>query len=129
MGLVQAYREAIENSAAIVQAVLKGPKGAQKIYNKCRKDNPGKGQEYCARVAWQAFCQSKDGKDYIISYNDCCGKHFCGRCFCNRNEGERPAYHWYRNNDINWCAGTKTQVYHCSTALVVGLANEAQPEK
>jgi methylamine dehydrogenase light chain len=81
-------------------------------------------------VTWIGTCRNPaDGKDYIISYNDCCGKHFCGRCFCNRNEGERPAYHWYRNNDINWCAGTKTQVYNCSTALVVSLAVEGQPEK
>lgn len=81
-------------------------------------------------ITWIGTCTNPvDNRNYIISYNDCCGKHFCGRCFCNRNEGERPAYHWYRNNDINWCAGTKTQVYNCSTALVVGLAVEAQPEK
>ena len=33
-----------------------------------------------------------DGQDYLISYNDCCGKSSCGRCFCNRNEGEKPMY-------------------------------------
>ena len=64
-----------------------------------------------APVTWVGTCRNPaDGKDYIISYNDCCGKKVCGRCFCNRNEGERPAYHWYRNNDINWCYGTKSQV-------------------
>ncbi len=81
-------------------------------------------------VTWIGTCHNpKDGKDYIISYNDCCGKGFCGRCFCNRNEGERPMYHWYRNNDLNWCGGAKSQTYHCSTAVVMGVAKEAQPEK
>jgi len=70
-----------------------------------------------------------DGKDYAIWYNDCCGRGFCGRCFCNRNEGDRPVYHPYRSNDINWCAGASSQIYHCSTALVIGLAEERQPEK
>ena len=53
----------------------------------------------------------------------------CGRCPCNRNEGERPEYHWYRNNDINWCAGASIQVYHCSIAIVLGRASEPQPER
>ena len=83
-----------------------------------------------APVTWVGTCRNPaDGKDYIISYNDCCGKSFCGRCFCNRNEGERPAYHWYRNNDINWCYGTESQIYHCSVAVVLGMAVEGQPEK
>ncbi len=83
-----------------------------------------------APVTWIGTCRNPgDGLDYIISYNDCCGKSFCGRCMCNRNEGERPEYHWYRNNDINWCAGAKSQAYHCSVAIVVGQATEAQPEK
>jgi hypothetical protein len=65
MGLVGAYRKSVtERDADIVEALLKGPKPAQKIYNKCREDYPGKGQEYCARVAWQAFCRSKEGKNY-----------------------------------------------------------------
>ena len=42
-------------------------------------------------VGWIGTCRNpSDGKDYIISYNDCCGKNWCGRCGCNRNEGERP---------------------------------------
>jgi methylamine dehydrogenase light chain len=81
-------------------------------------------------VTWVGTCTNpKDGKDYIVSYNDCCGKGFCGRCGCNRNEGDRPEYHWTRNNDINWCAGATTQVYNCSVAIVLGQATEAQPEK
>ena len=38
-------------------------------------------------VTWIGTCHNPgDGKDYVISYNDCCGKSSCGRCFCNRNE-------------------------------------------
>lgn len=81
-------------------------------------------------VTWLGTCRNPaDGKDYIISYNDCCGKRACGRCFCNRNEGERPMYHWHRNNDINWCIGAPSQVYNCSVAVVMGLATEQQPER
>jgi methylamine dehydrogenase light chain len=81
-------------------------------------------------ITWIGTCRNPlDGKHYGIWYNDCCGKGFCGRCFCNRNEGERPVYHPYRNNDINWCAGATSQIYHCSTALIIGLADEAQPEQ
>jgi methylamine dehydrogenase light chain len=64
-----------------------------------------------------------DGKDYIISYNDCCGKSSCGRCLCNRNEGDKPVYQPFQSNDINWCAGSSADIaYHCSTAVVLGLA-------
>jgi len=81
-------------------------------------------------VTWVGTCRNpSDGKDYLISYNDCCGRQICARCNCNRNEGERPEYHWYRNNDINWCAGASSQVYNCSIAVVIGQATEAQPEK
>ena len=73
-------------------------------------------------VTWIGTCENPtDGKRYIISYNDCCGKGECGRCFCNRNEGDKPTYYPPKNNDINWCVGTKTNAYHCSTAVVVGV--------
>jgi methylamine dehydrogenase light chain len=74
-------------------------------------------------VTWIGTCRNPaDGKDYILSYNDCCGKDFCGRCFCNTNEGERPVYFPQRSNDINWCMGAESTVYHCSTAIVLGVA-------
>jgi len=83
-----------------------------------------------APVSWIGTCRNpSDGKDYAIWYNDCCGRSFCGRCFCNRNEGDRPIYYPYRSNDINWCSGASSQIYHCSTALIIGLAEEEQPEK
>lgn len=73
-------------------------------------------------VTWVGTCENPaDGMRYIISYNDCCGKSSCGKCFCNRNEGDRPVYYPPKSNDINWCIGTKSNAYHCSTAVVVGL--------
>ena len=76
-------------------------------------------------VTWIGTCRNPaDGKDYIISYNDCCGKHVCGLCFCHRNEGDKPIYFPPRSNDINWCFGTTSVVYNCSTAIVLGVATE-----
>jgi methylamine dehydrogenase light chain len=76
-------------------------------------------------VTWIGTCRNpQDGKDYIISYNDCCGKDYCGRCSCLRTEGERPVYFPQRSNDINWCMGAESTVYHCSTAIVLGAAVE-----
>lgn len=73
-------------------------------------------------VTWVGTCENPvDGKRYVISYNDCCGKATCGKCFCNRNEGDKPVYYPPKSNDINWCIGTKSNAYHCSTAVVVGL--------
>ena len=75
-------------------------------------------------ITWIGTCTNPvDGKDYIVSYNDCCGKSSCGRCICNRNEGDRPVYQPSLANDINWCAGSSADmVYNCSTAVVLGLA-------
>jgi methylamine dehydrogenase light chain len=77
-------------------------------------------------VTWIGTCRNPtDGKDYLISYNDCCGKHVCGLCYCHRNEGDKPIYFPPRSNDINWCFGTQSVVYHCSTAVVLGGAEES----
>ncbi len=75
-------------------------------------------------ITWIGTCTNPvDGKDYIVSYNDCCGKSSCGRCLCNRNEGDKPVYQPFQSNDINWCAGSSAGIaYHCSTAVVLGLA-------
>ena len=78
-------------------------------------------------VTWIGTCRNpSDGKDYIISYNDCCGKHVCGLCYCHRNEGDKPIYFPHRSNDINWCFGTQSVVYNCSTAIVLGVATEGE---
>jgi methylamine dehydrogenase light chain len=76
-------------------------------------------------VTWVGTCHNPaDGKDYAISYNDCCGKSTCGRCLCNRNERDTPLYVPFQSNDYNWCSGsTKANIpYHCSTARIVGEA-------
>ena len=74
-------------------------------------------------LTWIGTCENPaDGKRYVISYNDCCGKSSCGRCLCNRNDGDKPVYRPQSNNDINWCMGTKSTVYNCSTAVILGIA-------
>ena len=76
-------------------------------------------------VTWIGTCRNPaDDKEYVISYNDCCAKDMCGVCFCHRNQGDRPIYMPQRSNDINWCFGTTSVVYNCSTAIVLGLATE-----
>jgi len=76
-------------------------------------------------VTWIGTCRNPaDGRNYVISYNDCCGKSSCGACLCQRDEGDRPLYRPDKTNDINWCLGTSSAAYHCSTAIVVGLAFE-----
>ena len=74
-------------------------------------------------VTWIGTCHNPgDGRDYVISYNDCCGKSACGRCFCNRNEGDTPLFQPAQANDYNWCSGNSRAnlPYHCSTARIVG---------
>jgi methylamine dehydrogenase light chain len=76
-------------------------------------------------VTWIGTCHNpSDGLEYVISYNDCCGKSACGRCFCNRNEGDSPLFQPGKSNDYNWCSGnSKANIpYHCSTARIVGVA-------
>ena len=76
-------------------------------------------------VTWIGTCRNPaDGKNYIISYNDCCGKNICGLCYCHRNEGDKPIYYPSRSNDIDWCYGTTSVVYNCSTAIVLGAVTE-----
>ena len=76
-------------------------------------------------ITWIGTCRNPaDGRQYIVSYNDCCGKSSCGRCFCNRNEGDRPVFRPQKNNDTNWCLGTESAIYNCSTAVLLGVALE-----
>ena len=76
-------------------------------------------------VTWIGTCHNPaDGRNYVISYNDCCGKPGCGACLCQRDEGDRPPYRPDKTNDINWCLGTSSAAYHCSAAVVVGVAFE-----
>jgi methylamine dehydrogenase light chain len=76
-------------------------------------------------ITWIGTCHNPgDNTDYVISYNDCCGKSSCGRCFCNRNEGDSSLFQPGKSNDYNWCSGnSKANIpYHCSTARIVGAA-------
>lgn len=76
-----------------------------------------------ATVAWVGSCHNPtDGRDYLISYNDCCGKGSCG-CGCSRSEGDRPVYFPSKSNNILWCFGTNSHAYHCTLALVIGHAD------
>ena len=75
-----------------------------------------------SKVTWVGTCRNPhDGKDYLISYNDCCGATMCGRCVCNRNERERPGYRLGVHNDINWCMANTSNTYHCTVAAIVGV--------
>ena len=76
-------------------------------------------------VTWLGTCRNpEDGRNYVISYNDCCGKDICGKCVCMRHEGDRPVYIPSRNNDIVWCMGDVGLVYNSTVAIVVGVASE-----
>jgi methylamine dehydrogenase light chain len=79
-----------------------------------------------APITWVGTCRNAtDGKEYIVSYNDCCGKSSCGRCLCNRNEGDRPLYRPQAANDYNWCVGSKANIpYHCTVSRIVGVADK-----
>lgn len=120
------------------EALIDGPQGdplACEYWRNCAMDGYlcsccGGSQNTCppgtemSTVTWIGTCRNPaDGKDYIISYNDCCGKSSCGRCLCSRNEGNRAVYNPGKSNDINWCMGTTTNVYHCSTSIVIGAVD------
>lgn len=75
-------------------------------------------------ITWVGTCRNPgDGRNYVVSYNDCCGQTTCGRCLCNRNENDEPLYVPFRSNDYNWCAGSQAGIpYNCSMARIVGVA-------
>ena len=76
-------------------------------------------------ITWIGTCHNpNDDRDYIISYNDCCGKVSCGNCECNRNEREKPMYRPSRNNDLNWCMANADSNYHCSVSVILGVAEK-----
>ena len=79
-----------------------------------------------SKVTWVGTCRNpKDGKDYLVSYNDCCGKTACGRCLCNYNDRERPGYRMGVHNDINWCMANTHTMYHCTVSVIVAVADAA----
>jgi methylamine dehydrogenase light chain len=77
-----------------------------------------------SKVTWVGTCHNaKDGKNYIVSYNDCCGKTTCGRCMCNSNVREKPGYRMGVHNDINWCMANTPSMYHCTVSVIVGVSS------
>jgi len=78
-----------------------------------------------APITWLGTCRNPaDGREDVISYNDCCGKGTCGKCFCRRSEGDKPVYYTHKSNDIDWCMGTSSVVYNSTVAVVVGVATK-----
>lgn len=76
-----------------------------------------------SKVSWVGTCMNpNDGRSYLVSYNDCCGKSSCGECLCNNNERERPGYRLGVHNDINWCMANTSSMFHCTTSVIVGVA-------
>jgi methylamine dehydrogenase light chain len=76
---------------------------------------------------WIGTCRNPDdGESYVIAYRDCCGKSMCAvekDCECESNDGELPLYRPPSNNDIIWCLGSSTSVYHCTTSALLGRAS------
>lgn len=75
-------------------------------------------------VSWVGTCNNpEDGRDYLVSYNDCCGKPTVSSAtFCYTSERERPGYRMGLYNDINWCMANEKVGYHCTVSVVVGVA-------
>lgn len=74
-------------------------------------------------TSWVGTCRNpSDGRTYLISYNDCCGKGSCNQCLCDNSDRETPIYRPQGNNDILWCFGLSDMSYHCTVAAVVGEA-------
>ncbi len=75
-------------------------------------------------IHWVGTCHNPaEDKDYLIAYNDCCGKAMCRRCSCHRTERERPIYYPSRHASITWCFGSESRAYHCTMAVVIGDAS------
>lgn len=78
-----------------------------------------------SKVSWIGTCTNpKDKKAYLVSYYDCCGKTPCQEdANCSRHVGERPGYRIGTMSDMNWCMANTSKSAHCSTALIVGVAD------
>lgn len=77
-----------------------------------------------SKVSWVGTCHNPgDKRDYLVSYYDCCGKApYSGAKFCLHSKGERPGYAMGLYNDINWCMANTNKGYHCTVAIVLGVA-------
>ena len=76
-------------------------------------------------ITWVGTCRNPvDGRDYLMSYNDCCGKAVCARCGCHNTEGDKPVYFNSASSSVLWCFGVEDSSYHCTVSLVLGPADE-----
>lgn len=76
-----------------------------------------------SKVSWIGTCENPDdGKSYLVSYNDCCGKLMCSQCACEGAERARPGYRLGLYNHVNWCMANNRNAYHCTITSIVGLA-------
>ena len=75
-------------------------------------------------ISWVGTCRNPvDDKEYLISYNDCCGNEYCERCSCHRIEGAKPNYFPSKTPNLLWCYGTESRSYTCTVAAVLGEAS------
>jgi methylamine dehydrogenase light chain len=78
-------------------------------------------------TAWIGTCMNPDDKkSYLIAYHDCCGKHSAEPgedCDCNGTDRALPIYRPQADPDITWCFGQPSFTYHCSVAMLVGVAS------
>jgi methylamine dehydrogenase light chain len=78
-------------------------------------------------LSWIGTCTNPaEKKAYLVSYSDCCGKTDCDapeEAFCAHNQGERPGYRMGSYNDTNWCMANSNLNAHCSTAVIIGVAD------
>jgi methylamine dehydrogenase light chain len=76
-------------------------------------------------ITWVGTCHNPaDDRDYLISYNDCCGKSMCPRCGCHNTERARPVYYPAKSSSVLWCFGTESRAYHCTVSLVLGVVDD-----
>ena len=76
-------------------------------------------------ITWVGTCHNPaDDRNYLISYNDCCGKTACSRCDCHSAEREKPVYFPSKSSSITWCFGNATHTYHCTVAAVLAEAED-----
>jgi methylamine dehydrogenase light chain len=74
-------------------------------------------------TSWIGSCINPDDqRAYLIAYRDCCGANECNKCSCLNTDHAMPIYRPQANNHIIWCFGTQSFEYHCSMAVLVGLA-------
>ena len=78
----------------------------------------------CCGGSYTSCPNPTDNRNYLMSYNDCCGKSVCSRCSCHNTEGDKPVYFNSNSSTVLWCFGTENTSYHCTVSLVLGTTDE-----